>query len=62
MKNETTKLSPALGQQVVPDTRGRLRAMGGEPNPGTPEQTAEFLRAEYARWGRVIRESGIKAD
>jgi tripartite-type tricarboxylate transporter receptor subunit TctC len=46
----------------APDTRERLHAMGGEPNPGTPEQTAAFLRAEYARWGKVIRDAGIKAE
>lgn len=46
----------------TPETRQRLRAMGGEPDARTPEQTAEFLRAEYARWGKVIREAGIKAE
>jgi len=46
---------------AAPDTRERLHAMGGEPNPGTPEQTARFLGTEYARWGRVIRAAGIKA-
>jgi tripartite-type tricarboxylate transporter receptor subunit TctC len=44
------------------DTRERLTAMGGEPASGTPEQAAEFLRAEYERWGRVIREGGIKSE
>ncbi len=44
------------------DTRERLAAMGGEPASGTPEQAAEFLRNEYERWGRVIREGGIKAE
>ena len=47
---------------MTADTRERLRAMGGEPDSSTPEQTAEFLRAEYARWGKVIREAGIKAE
>lgn len=46
----------------APDTRERLYAMGGEPNPGTPEQTAAFLRSEYARWGKVIRDAGIKPE
>jgi tripartite-type tricarboxylate transporter receptor subunit TctC len=46
----------------APDTRERLHAMGGEPNPGTAEQTAAFLRAEYVRWGKVIRDAGIKAE
>lgn len=44
------------------DVQSRLRASGGEPEARTPEQTAEFIRAEYARWGKVIREAGIKAD
>ncbi len=45
-----------------PDVQSRLRAMGGEPEARTPDQTAAFLRAEYARWGKVIREAGIKAE
>jgi tripartite-type tricarboxylate transporter receptor subunit TctC len=44
------------------ETRQSLAAMGGEPTSGTPEQTMEFLRAEYARWGKVIREAGIKIE
>jgi tripartite-type tricarboxylate transporter receptor subunit TctC len=47
---------------TAPDTRERLAAMGGEPATGTPEQTAEFLRTEYERWGKVIRDGGIKAE
>ena len=46
----------------LPETRERLAAVGGEPAPGTPEQSADFLRAEYARWGKVIRDAGIKAE
>lgn len=47
---------------TAPDTRERLAAMGGEPASGTPGQTAEFLRAEYARWGKVIKDAGIRAE
>ena len=46
----------------LPETRERLAAVGGEPAPGTPEQSADFLRAEHARWGKVIRDAGIKAE
>lgn len=45
-----------------PDLRSRLAAMGAEAATSTPEQTGELMRAEYARWGRVIREAGIKAE
>jgi tripartite-type tricarboxylate transporter receptor subunit TctC len=44
------------------ETRASLAAMGGEPVSGTPERTGEFLRAEYARWGKVIREANIKIE
>jgi tripartite-type tricarboxylate transporter receptor subunit TctC len=44
------------------DTRASLAAMGGEPASSTPAETAEFLRAEHARWGKVIREANIKAE
>ena len=47
---------------AAPETRERLRAQGGEPDARAPEQFAEFMRAEYARWGKVIREANIKAE
>src|SRR4051794_17648835 len=54
----------AEGVKVMntPETRPSLSAMGGEPASATPEQTGKFLQAEYARWGKVIREAGIKAE
>ncbi|MES2561157.1 MAG: tripartite tricarboxylate transporter substrate binding protein [Pseudomonadota bacterium] len=46
----------------TPETRQSLAAMGGEPATSTPEQTAEFLRSEYARWGKLIRDAKIKVE
>jgi tripartite-type tricarboxylate transporter receptor subunit TctC len=44
------------------ETMERFAAIGAEPASSTPEQAVEFLRAEYDRWGKVIREAGIKAE
>ncbi len=44
------------------ETRERLLAVGGEPSTSTPEQAAEFVRSEYARWGKVIKDAGIRAE
>lgn len=33
-----------------------------ETSANTPEQTAEFLRTEHARWGKLIKDAGIRAD
>ncbi len=46
----------------TPETRASLAAMGGEPAAYSPEQTADFLRREYARWGKVIVGARIKAE
>jgi tripartite-type tricarboxylate transporter receptor subunit TctC len=47
---------------AAPEVRERLRALGGEPDSRAPEQFAEFMRAEHARWGKVIRDAGIKSE
>lgn len=44
------------------DVQSRLRALGGEPETRSPDQTAAFLRGEYARWGKVVKDAGIKAE
>ncbi len=33
---------------------------GAEPAPGTPEQFAAFLRADHAKWARVIKAAGLR--
>ena len=46
----------------LPDIRQRLDAAAMEPVGGTPEQFGELIRSEIARWARVVKEAGIKAD
>ena len=47
----------------VPDVQERLRAAGiTEIVAAPPEAAAQFVRSEYQRWGKVIRELGIKAN
>jgi hypothetical protein len=29
---------------------------------GTPESTGEFIRAELASWGKVVREIGLQPE
>ncbi len=43
-----------------PDVRKTYASLGAAlPDPLTPEQTAVLLRAEAARWGRVVNAAGI---
>ena len=45
-----------------PDVKERFGKQGVEVRTSTPEQFSTFLRSEVDRWGKVIREAGIKAD
>ena len=49
----------ALGLQ---DVRERLLSVGGFVSPGGPEQLAERIRADVAKWAKVVRTAGIKAE
>ena len=56
-----------LNQEVIkvlamPDVQKLLRAEGGTVSPSTPEEFAAFLRAETARWTKVIKQAGITLD
>jgi len=42
--------------------RERLAALGAEPVGSTPEEFASFMRMENERWGRIIREKGIRSE
>ena len=44
------------------DLKGRLAAAGVEPLTNTPEQFAEFIKAETVRYAKVIKDAGIKAQ
>ena len=44
------------------EIRGRLEAIGAEVIASSPDEFAEFQRAEIAKWARVIREQGIKPE
>ena len=44
------------------DVRERLAAQGFEPVAGTPQALEARLREEHAKWARVIKESGARAE
>ena len=45
-----------------PSLVARFQELGAEPMGGTAEQAAAYIRAEQDKWGKVIREAGIKAN
>ena len=45
-----------------PQIRQRIVGDGGEPVGNTPDEFAAILRADYKKWGDVIRKAGIRVD
>jgi tripartite-type tricarboxylate transporter receptor subunit TctC len=45
-----------------PAVAERIRTIGAEPRPGTPEEFAAFIRSETRKWAEVVRASGAKPD
>jgi tripartite-type tricarboxylate transporter receptor subunit TctC len=53
------KLNGEIGRLVRTDEVKKLLAPTGmEPDPDTPEQFGAYLKADYDKWGSVVRESG----
>ena len=46
----------------LPETRQRFTDLGGTPFVATPAQFEQFIRAEIAKWGAVIRREGLQLD
>jgi tripartite-type tricarboxylate transporter receptor subunit TctC len=47
---------------ALEETRARLVPQGIDLATGSPEELARLIQDEYAHWGRVIKEAGLKGD
>ncbi len=57
------KLSNEITQILnLPDVKERYALLGAEPGPGNPDAFGRFHAAEIAKWAKVIRDSGTKAE
>ena len=57
------KVPSVIRQRVRPGTaKARLAELGVEPMRMTPAQFAQFITDEDKKWGKVIRDAGIKLD
>jgi tripartite-type tricarboxylate transporter receptor subunit TctC len=47
---------------AMPDVKERLALQGGEARGSTPEEFGAFMRAEHAKYAKIIAVAGIKVD
>jgi len=46
----------------IPEIRDKLIAQGADPVGSSPEEFAAYIRGETAKWSKVVKSSGAKAD
>jgi tripartite-type tricarboxylate transporter receptor subunit TctC len=57
------KLNDELNKALRhPDVRGKLAVQGAEPLGSTDGEYGTYLRNEFSRWGKVVKDSGAKAE
>ena len=57
------KLNAAINQAIAgPTFLARFSQIGDEPAGGTPEEFAETIRRDSAKWAEVVKRSGAKID
>jgi tripartite-type tricarboxylate transporter receptor subunit TctC len=57
------QLNAAVRRVLISESyRKRLLESGAEPMPSTPEQLAALVKADTAKWGRIIRDKKIKGE
>ncbi len=47
---------------AMPDIRRKLEGLGGEPGTLTAEQFGAMNRADYERFGKLVKDANIKSD
>ncbi|GAB3478900.1 Bug family tripartite tricarboxylate transporter substrate binding protein [Polaromonas eurypsychrophila] len=58
-----TRLNTEINKLMnSPDTKKALYDAGVEVAPSTPEAMSEYMAQELERWGKVVKETGIKLE
>jgi len=51
-----------LRAMASPDVVERVQQLGQTPSPANADEFARYIRADYERWGRVVKTSGAKVE
>ena len=51
-----------VGSLSQPDVKERLAAMAYVPIGSSPEECTAFFQGEMAKWSKVIKDAGLRAE
>ena len=58
-----TKLNGALRKIIdSPETQAQFKNIGFEGFSSTPEELGDFIKAQLALWGKMIKDANIELD
>jgi tripartite-type tricarboxylate transporter receptor subunit TctC len=62
-KNVMDTLVPAISKIMKdPAVIAAIKREGYEPMDFTPQQSADRIKSDYAKWGKTVRDANIKAE
>ena len=62
-RDAVARLNAEIGKILrEPATRDKIAAQGFNIVTGTPDETGAYIRAEYEKWGKLVRLSGAKVE
>ena len=62
-KDIVGKLADAVGESLQsPDVVANLANQGASSASMRPQEFAQYVKAEAAKWGKVVRDAGAKLD
>jgi tripartite-type tricarboxylate transporter receptor subunit TctC len=47
---------------ALPDIRERIAGLAGEPGGNPPEEFAAYIREQYAKMGKLVKDAGVRAE
>ena len=58
-----TKLNVALRKVIdSPEVQAKFKNVGFEGFSSTPQELGDYMKAELAEWGKMVKDAGIKSD
>ena len=58
-----TKLNVALRKVIdSPEVQAKFKNVGFEGFSSTPQELGDYIKAELAEWGKMVKDAGIKSD